>query len=141
MGGTSSARARTGIAARRKSAIDEFDGAQALKAGTTGRRSQNPVKDRARVVKLSNAPGGHLNLNQEERRKCSENINGSNQHPRFETELIENEGPLRTTLRENETELIENLESSRSPRAHRCRSCRTRSRGVCLVSARAESGK
>jgi ABC-type glycerol-3-phosphate transport system substrate-binding protein len=34
----------------------------------------------------------------------------------FQTRLSENERPLRTTLRENETTLIENLESSRSPR-------------------------
>jgi hypothetical protein len=39
----------------------------------------------------------------------TENIIGSNrQHPRSRTELIENDGPLRTTLRENETTLFEN---------------------------------
>jgi hypothetical protein len=36
----------------------------------------------------------------------------------FQTTLSENKGPLKTTLRENETTLFENnLESSRSPRA------------------------
>ena len=34
----------------------------------------------------------------------------------FQTTLIENNGPLRTTLREDETTLFENLESSRSPK-------------------------